>query len=139
VHEDSYARYYAADSGQILRVERDGTILDVTCLPLELAHDKPRKELPTTFCGGVPIPVVGRAAPRGGDWDMSAYGVEPETGRCKPLFGAATMNKDDDARRRSCWNRLWEVPAAIVVVPVAIVVVVGVATSPIWAPILLLR
>ena len=122
-----------------MRVERDGAILDVTCLPLEAANERPRGELPLAFCGGTAIPVVGRATRAGDDWDMSAYGVEPETGRCKPLFGALTMDARENERRRSCWNRLWEVPTAVVVVPVAIGVIVGAATSAIGAPLLFLH
>ena len=114
-----------------MRVERDGTILDITCVPVELASGRPRGELPLTFCGGTAIPVVGRAARVGDDWDMSAYGVEPETGRCRPLLGALTMDPRENERRRSCWNRLWEVPTAVVVVPVTIGVIVGLATAPI--------
>ena len=122
-----------------MRVEHDGTVLDVTCVPLEVANGRTRGELPLTFCGGAAIPVVGRAARAGDDWDLSAYGVAPETGRCKPLFGALTMDARENDRRRSCWNRLWEVPTAIVAVPIAVGVIVGAATAPIWAPILLLR
>jgi hypothetical protein len=105
----------------------------------EAARGRPRGALPTEFCGGAAIPVLGRAAKAGGDWDMSAYAAEPETGRCKPLFGALTMDDRENERRRSCWNRLWEVPAAVVVVPVAIGVLVGLATAPVWAPLLLLH
>lgn len=70
---------------------------------------------------------------------MSAYGVLPETGRCKPLFGGVTMDERENQRRRSCWNRLWEVPAALVAVPVAVAAIVGVGTAPIWVPIVLMR
>jgi hypothetical protein len=108
-------------------------------VPLEVANDRPRKELPVTFCGGKEIPVVGHAALAGADWDMSAYGVRPETGRCKPLFGAITMDPRENERRRSCWNRLWEVPTAVVVVPITVGVIVAAATSPIWVPLVLLH
>ena len=120
-------------------MERDGTILDITCVPLEVANGRERAELPLTFCGGREIPVVGRATLAGDDWNMAAYGVLPETGRCKPLFGALTMDARENERRRSCWYRLWEVPAALVAVPVTVGVLVGVATAPIWAPLLLLH
>jgi hypothetical protein len=122
-----------------LRVENDGTILDVTCATAEAAHGRPRDALPTSFCGGAAIPVLGRATRAGDDWDMSAYSVAAETGRCKPLFGALTMDSRENERRRSCWNRLWEVPTAVVVVPVTVGVIVGLATAPIWGPLLLLR
>jgi hypothetical protein len=122
-----------------LRVEKDGTILDVTCVSLEAAEDKPRAQIPTSFCGGADVPVVGRATRAGEDWDMSAYGVVPETGRCKPLFGGVTMDSRENERRRSCWNRAWEVPAAIVVVPIAVGVILAGATAPIWVPLVLLH
>ena len=105
----------------------------------EAANGRPRDALPLTFCGGAALPVVGRAKRIGDDWDMSAYAVAPETGGCKPLFGALTMDEHENERRRSCWNRLWEVPTAIVVVPVTIGVIVGLATAPIWGPLLLLH
>ncbi|MFI5350055.1 MAG: hypothetical protein ACHQ2Z_10960 [Elusimicrobiota bacterium] len=120
-------------------MEIDGTILDVTCVTAEAANGRSREALPLTFCGGAGIPVLGRAKKAGDDWDMSAYTAEPETGRCKPLFGALTMDDRENERRRSCWNRLWEVPTAVVVVPLAIGVIVGLATAPVWAPLLLLH
>jgi hypothetical protein len=138
-YQDSQARYYADGAGRTLRVERDGTILDISCVPLEVADGRPRSEIPLTFCGGTSLPVVGRAARMGDDWDMSAYGVLPETGRCKPLFGAVTMDARENERRRSCWNRLWEVPTAVVAVPITIGIIIGVATAPIWGPIVLLH
>jgi hypothetical protein len=39
----------------------------------------------------------------------------------------------------SCWNRFWEIPAAAVLAPIVVVGVLGVATAPIWAPIVFLR
>ena len=122
-----------------MRVENDGTILDVTCATAEAAKGRPREALPVMFCGASSIPVLGQAKRSGDDWDMSAYEVAPESGRCKPLFGALTMDNRENDRRRSCWNRLWEVPTAVVVVPLTVGVIVGLATSPIWAPLLLLR
>jgi hypothetical protein len=120
-------------------VEKDGTILDISCVSLEAAQDRPRSQIPTNFCGGADVPVVGKAARDGDDWDMAPYGVVPETGRCKPLFGGVSMDARENERRRSCWNRLWEVPTAIVVVPVAIGVIVAGATAPIWVPLVLLH
>lgn len=133
--EDPYARYYATETGRTLRVEKDGTVLDVTCLPAELFEGKSRGELPQGLCPDGKIPDLGRVTMNGRDWDMTAYPVAVETGRCRPLF---TMDRDEDARRRSCWNRLWEVPAAVVVYPVGAAVLIGLGSSAIWVPLLLL-
>src|SRR5688500_18457301 len=83
-NEDPYARYYTTDSGQVLRVEQDGTVLDVTCLPPEFAKGTSRKDLPHTLCGGEKIQVLGKVKKVGGEWDMSTYAIAPETGTCKP-------------------------------------------------------
>jgi hypothetical protein len=133
--EDSYARYYAAPAGRTLRVERDGTVLDVTCLPLETAQEKPLEDLPRVMCPDARIPVLGKARRTGGDWDLSEFDVEPPTGRCRPLFPSADGERGP---QRSCWNRLWEVPAAVVLVPLAAVGVAAVVTAPIWVPLVLL-
>jgi hypothetical protein len=58
-----------------------------------------------------------------------------DTGNCKPWFVAPSRDWGDGAPRHSCWNRFWEVPTAIVVVPIALAIL----TAPIWAPILLLK
>lgn len=135
LREDAYARYYATKTGRTLRVEKDGTVLDVTCLPAELFNGKPRGELPQGLCPNGKIPDLGRVARTGQDWDMSAYPVAAETGRCRPLF---TLERDENARRRSCLNRLWEVPAALVVYPAGAAIIIGVGTAAIWVPLLLL-
>lgn len=62
-----------------------------------------------------------------------------DPGGCRPLFMADPEEPRPDEGRRSCWNRLWEVPTALVVYPAVIVVLVGVATAPVWAPLLFLR
>lgn len=111
----------------------------MSCASFEASEGKPRSEIPTEFCGGRAVPVLGRAERAGEDWDMAPYGIEPETGRCKPLFGGVTMDSRENERRRSCWNRLWEVPTAIVVVPIAVGVIVAGATAPIWVPLVLLH
>lgn len=131
--EDAYARYYVTETGRTLRVEKDGTVLDITCLPIEVAEGRSRRELPQGMCPDAKIPVLGQVALVGKDWDMSAYPLEGETGRCRPLF---TLKHEEDVQRHSCWNRLWEVPAAVVVYPVGIAVVLGAATSGIWVPLL---
>jgi hypothetical protein len=60
-----------------------------------------------------------------------------DAGGCRPFFRDDSLKIWDAApeERHSCWNRLWEVPAAILVVPVALAVV----AAPIWVPIVLLR
>jgi hypothetical protein len=63
--------------------------------------------------------------------------VAEDSGGCKPFFHDDMLKAWDAApeERHSCWNRLWEIPAAIVVVPIALAVV----SAPIWVPIVLLR
>lgn len=136
--EDAYGRYYTTDAGRILRVERDGTVLDVTCLPREFAKGTSRKDLPATLCGGDSIQVLGKVKKIGEEWDMSAYRIAPETGTCKPMLPFLIKDWQED-KRHSCWNRLWEVPTAVVVYPTVAVVFVGVVTAPIWVPLLLLH
>lgn len=70
------------------------------------------------------------SAPRPAFFDERPRSTASDTGACKPLF----ILWDDDVPKRSCWHRLWEVPAALVVVPTAL----GVITAPVWVPILLL-
>lgn len=58
-----------------------------------------------------------------------------DTGSCKPWFVSPARDWGEGAPKHSCWNRLWEVPAALVVAPIAIAIV----TAPVWAPILVLK
>lgn len=60
------------------------------------------------------------------------------TGACKPFFISPTTDSPENVPPHSCWNRLWEVPTALAIAPVAIVIIVGVVASPIWVPLLLL-
>jgi len=144
--EDPYARYYHGGSGKVLRVEEDGTVLDVTCLPIEFVKDMPRQRLPEGMCDHGKLQVLGRARKAGDDWDMSAYVSAPEAGGCKSLMRPLTRsfdNQDWDAPEedepQSCWNLLWEVPTSIVVYPTVTVLFVGVVTSPVWAPLIFLH
>ena len=144
--EDSYARYYRSDSGAVLRVEGDGTVLDVTCLTPQFARDMPREELPASLCDDGKLTVLGKVGRAGDDWDMSAYRLARETGRCKPLLRPLTRRFEESDWKaleadqgHSCWNLLWEVPASIVAYPAAAVILVGGVTAPVWLPILLLR
>ena len=131
--EDAMLATCHRDRADPARGERR-TVLDVTCLPIELAEGRSRRELPQGMCPDAKIPVLGQVALVGKDWDMSAYPLAAETGRCRPLF---TLKHEEDVQRHSCWNRLWEVPAAAVAYPVGIAVVLGACTSAIWVPLLL--
>lgn len=57
------------------------------------------------------------------------------TGACKPWFVSPSRDWGEGAPKHSCWNLLWEVPVAIVAVPVALAII----TAPVWAPIVLLK
>lgn len=70
------------------------------------------------------------------DWDLSAYAIAPESGRCEPLF-APLSDAWTAQKRRSCAHRIWEVPAALVAYPTIGAVVLGVATAPVWLPLLI--
>ena len=135
--EDPAARYYATQSGHILRVDRDGTVLNVTCLKPGLVKGLPPQELMKLPCESGRIEVLGKAAKIGDDWDMAAYAIAPETGTCRTLF-PFFRNEWLEDHRHSCWNRLWEVPAAAIFYPVAAAGLIGAITSPIWVSILLL-
>lgn len=69
-----------------------------------------------------------------GDRPHSASSKD-DTGRCKPWFVSPSRDWGEGAPKHSCWNRFWEVPTAIVVVPVALAIM----TAPVWAPIVLLK
>lgn len=58
-----------------------------------------------------------------------------DTGNCKPWFVSPSRDWGEGAPKHSCWNRLWEVPTAIVVVPVALAFL----TAPVWVPVILLK
>jgi hypothetical protein len=145
--EDSNARYYKAEAGEVLRVESDGTVLDVACLPVEYSLDTPRQSLPGGLCAQGKVRELGKVRKVADDWDMSDFAVEPETGRCRPLLRRLFKDFHTDTdewegleanKRRSCWHRVWEVPTALVAYPTAVVVLVGLVTAPIWVPLLLL-
>lgn len=59
----------------------------------------------------------------------------PDTGSCRPWFVGSPLWSDEAPPRHSCWNLAWEVPVALVAVPLAL----GALTAPVWAPIVLLR
>jgi hypothetical protein len=58
-----------------------------------------------------------------------------DTGSCRPFFISPSLDWGAGAPRHSCWHRLWEIPVALVAVPLALAVM----TAPIWAPIVLLK
>ena len=142
--EDSYARYYNGASGKVLRVEADGTVLDITCLPIEFCQDRPRQNLPESLCSRGNIRELGKVQKVGDEWDMAAYLTESESGACRPLMNPLLYAFDADwewksSRLHSCWHRVWEVPTAVVVYPVVAGFLVGLITSPVWGPMLLLH
>lgn len=86
--------------------------------------------------------LLGACASAGGERGVFLDGDLPhsvsassDTGSCRPFFVSPSLDWGEGAPRHSCWNRLWEVPAALVAVPVAL----AVFTAPIWGPIVLLR
>jgi len=135
--EDVYARYYATKQDHVLRVERDGSVLDVTCMPPAMVKGHDPKSVATALCADGRIERMGHAARGAEGWDMSAYGIAPETGTCRSLF-APFRREWFEGKRHSCWNRLWEVPAAVIVYPAIVGVAVGVVTAPVWVPLILL-
>jgi len=70
-----------------------------------------------------------------GDDRPQSASAQSDTGSCRPFFISPSKDWGEGAPRHSCWNRLWEVPAALVAVPVALAVL----TAPVWVSILLLN
>ncbi len=58
-----------------------------------------------------------------------------DTGSCRPFFLSPALDWGAPAPKHSCWNRLWEVPVALVAVPLAL----GIMTAPVWVPVVLLK
>lgn len=118
--------YYDTRSGRLLRVEQDGTVYDITCAGAWNARETGRLAL-KKWCTDGELETIASVTKIGGEWDMSGYDIAPETGHCEPLveffaFGGLPY------KRRSCWNRLWEVPLIAVVGPPAFVGFL------VWAP-----
>lgn len=135
--EDQHGRYYETHRGAVLRVEQDGTVLDVTCAEPILAKGFPREDVLRIPCSTGKVSVLGKAKKAGPDWDLSAYNIAPESGTCVSLF-APLSDSWTAEKRRSCAHRVWEIPAAVVAYPTMAVVVLGVVTAPIWLPVLIL-
>lgn len=58
-----------------------------------------------------------------------------DTGSCRPWFVSPDRDWGDGAAKHSCWNLAWEIPAALVAVPLALAIV----TAPVWVPVVLLK
>ncbi len=136
--QDSYNnRYYASKSGRILKVEQDGTVLDVSNISLRFVKDRPKKYSNETSTGGR-IWTLGKVNRKGKNWNMEAYAIIPETGRCKSLLRwHMDKNWKQYGYRHSCWNRLWEIPTAAIIYPAGIIILLGVIVIPVWLPTLL--
>lgn len=61
--------------------------------------------------------------------------ASPDTGGCRPFFVDSPLWSDAQPPKHSCWNLAWEIPVAIVTVPLAL----GVLTAPVWVPLVLLH
>ena len=128
-HEDAYGRYYDAKDGRLLRVESDGSVYDISCVGAWSAVGTPLEKLK---CKDGNVELIGKVSRNSArdDWDTTGYEIAPESGTCEPLmpiysFGGLKF------KRRSCWNRLWEVPTTVALIPVLIVVfVIYVVTPP---------
>lgn len=60
------------------------------------------------------------------EWDMSSFDVETTdvkttSAGCEILFPVFWSDKAVKGRYVSCWNRVWEIPAFVIVLPVFIV------------------
>jgi hypothetical protein len=62
----------------------------------------------------------GVASKVGEEWDMSSFNVKPTPEGCEILFPLFHSDKANKQRYQSCWNRAWEIPALIVVLPVVL-------------------
>lgn len=71
-------------------------------------------------------------------WETAEGPPAPDTGACKPLLRAPGLDSREDERKRSCWNRLWEVPVVVAGVPIVILALAGIVTAPIWVPLILI-
>jgi len=89
-HEQSDGtRYYQTRAGQLVVVDKDGLVTQAPGL-------KSRA-------------YISHVQKKGDDWDLSAYDVVAPSGRCLELL---------NMRPESCFNRIWEVPATVLMAPV---------------------
>jgi hypothetical protein len=93
-------------------VTPDGQVWDISCVKFEKARDRAIDVLRGEgYCSkDKRIEDLGHVSRDGDEWDMSNFGISPESGTCKPLYTTEGWEK-----RRSCWYRVWEVPASIIV------------------------
>lgn len=66
---------------------------------------------------------------------LSLSAAEGSPRLCKPLLPGPDW---EERPPHACSNRLWEIPAAIVVYPLLVGAALAVAGAPIWVPLLLL-
>ena len=119
-------------------MEGDGTVIDVTCAKPAFVKGMTRRQVLDLTCQEGRVMEVGKTSKmEGREWNLAGYDIAPETGTCKSLF-APFRDEWLEPKRYSCWNRLWEVPAAAVVYASIGGVAIGLITSPIWIPLLLL-
>lgn len=57
----------------------------------------------------------------GDEWDMSSFDVKPMSTECEILFPVFHSDEAVKGRYESCWNRAWEIPAFVIVLPIFIV------------------
>lgn len=82
------ARYYQTRAGQLVVVNKDGLVTQAPGL-------KSRA-------------YISHVQKKGDDWDLSAYDVVEPSGRCLELLSM---------RPESCFNRIWEAPAMVLMTP----------------------
>lgn len=89
-HESSDGtRYYMTRTGALVVVDRTGSVI----------------ETPPMY--GADYPKTVRK--KGADWDLSAYDIGEPPGYCMGVLSPLP---------ESCWNRVWEAPALILMAPV---------------------
>ena len=117
LHTAGSPYYYETKDHHLLRVSKDGTVVDASCVGLEWlrSHWYP----PTNLEGReatCEMPKIGEVEweSERGDWNMSGYEIQPV---CQPLERTIDVllrlfPRSNIAIPYSCWNRVWEVPWA---------------------------
>jgi hypothetical protein len=110
-------RIYRARNGDTLRVDSEGKV-----------YGYPGNK---RFGSGE----HGTAQKIGDDWDMSPFDVgaavdakTEHAGKCEILFPVFWSDKAVKERYVSCWNRMWEIPAFVVAVPIMLVAAAFIVT-----------
>ena len=83
------ARYYVTRTGARIAVNKDGRVI----------------EAPVMYEGMFTKPLP----KKGDDWDLSAADIGVPPGHCMELLSR---------QPESCWNRIWEAPALVLMTPV---------------------